>query len=52
VRLLLFGMLNWSSHWYRAEGPMSVDQLAEAAVNMLLNAPCTTGSTARKGARK
>ena len=37
VRLLLFGMLNWSSHWYRADGPMSVDELADAAVAMLLN---------------
>lgn len=39
VRLLLFGMLNWSSHWYRGDGPMSVDELADAAVAMLLNAP-------------
>ncbi len=39
VRLLLFGMLNWSSHWYRADGDLSVDQLADAAVAMLLRAP-------------
>jgi len=37
VRLLLFGMLNWSSHWYKPEGLLSVDALAEAAVDMLLN---------------
>lgn len=37
VRLLLFGMLNWSSHWYRADGELSIDALADAAAAMLLN---------------
>jgi len=36
VRLLLFGMLNWSGHWYRPDGPLSVDQLADSAVALLL----------------
>jgi len=36
LRLLLFGMLNWSGHWYRADGPLTVDQLAESAVGLLL----------------
>ena len=49
VRLLLFGMLNWSSHWYRADGDLSVDALAEAAVAMLLNA---APAASAKGARK
>lgn len=39
VRLLLFGMLNWSSHWYRSDGELTVDALADAAVNMLLHKP-------------
>ena len=39
VRLLLFGMLNWSSHWYRPDGALSVDELADAAVALLLHAP-------------
>lgn len=39
VRLLLFGMLNWSSHWYRADGDLSVDELADATVAMLLHGP-------------
>lgn len=39
VRLLLFGMLNWSSHWYRPDGALSVDELADAAVAMLLVRP-------------
>ena len=49
VRLLLFGMLNWSSHWYRSDGDLSVDALAEAAVAMLLNA---APAASAKGARK
>ena len=36
VRLLLFGMLNWSSQWYRSDGPLSIDQLADQAVALLL----------------
>ncbi len=39
VRLLLFGMLNWSSHWYRPDGKLSVDELADAAVAMLIARP-------------
>lgn len=39
VRLLLFGMLNWSSHWYKPEGTLSVDELADAAVAMLIARP-------------
>lgn len=45
VRLLLFGMLNWSSHWYRADGDLSVDALADAAAAMLLNQAETKGAT-------
>ncbi len=36
LRLLLFGMLNWSGHWYRHGGPLTVDQLADSAVALLL----------------
>lgn len=37
VRLMLFGMLNWSGYWYRPDGALSVDALAESAVGMVLN---------------
>jgi hypothetical protein len=37
VRLMLFGMLNWSGYWYRPDGALSVEALAESAVGMLLN---------------
>ncbi len=36
LRLFLFGMLNWSGHWYRPDGPLAVDQLADSAVALLL----------------
>ena len=36
LRLLLLGMLNWSGHWYRPDGPLTVDQLADSAVALLL----------------
>jgi len=39
VRLLLFGMLNWSKHWYRADGKLSLDELADSALALLLGAP-------------
>ena len=37
VRLFLFGMLNWSSQWYRPDGALSLDEIAEAAAGLLLN---------------
>lgn len=39
VRLLLFGMLNWCKHWYRPDGKLSLDQLADSAVALLLGEP-------------
>jgi AcrR family transcriptional regulator len=36
VRLFLFGMLNWSSQWYRPDGELSLDQMTDCALMMLL----------------
>ncbi len=36
VRLLLFGMLNWTTQWYRADGLLSLDELADASIALLL----------------
>jgi AcrR family transcriptional regulator len=36
VRLFLFGMLNGCSHWYRPGGALSVDEVAAAAMVLLL----------------
>ena len=41
LRLLLFGMLNWSGYWYRPDGPLTVDQLADSAVDLVLGHPGT-----------
>lgn len=35
LRLLLFGMLNWSKHWYRRDGKLSLDDLADSALALL-----------------
>lgn len=36
LRLLLFGMLNWSGQWYRRDGELSLDEIAEAAADLIL----------------
>jgi AcrR family transcriptional regulator len=36
LRLFLFGMLNWANQWYRPDGELSLDDIAEAAVELLL----------------
>jgi AcrR family transcriptional regulator len=36
VRLFLFCMLNWSSQWYRPDGELSLDQMTDCALTMLL----------------
>lgn len=41
VRLLLFGMLNGCSHWYRPGGTLSVDGIAAAAMALLLRPQAT-----------
>lgn len=36
VRLYIFGMLNWTTQWYRRDGPLSLDELADQALEMIL----------------
>ena len=38
VRLLLFGMLNWTPQWYRADGGQSLDQMTDCVMGLLLGA--------------
>ena len=38
VRLLLFGMLNWTPQWYRADGGQSLDQMTDCVMTLLLGA--------------
>lgn len=36
LRRLLMGALSWTTTWFRPEGPMPLDQLAEEALHMVL----------------
>lgn len=36
LRRFLTGALSWTTTWYRAEGSMSLDQLAEAALTLVI----------------
>ncbi|MGR2662369.1 TetR/AcrR family transcriptional regulator [Chromobacterium haemolyticum] len=36
LRRTLLGSLQWSVQWYRSEGPLSVDQLAERMLDLVL----------------
>ena len=38
MRLLLFGMLNWTPQWYRADGGLSLDQMTDGVMTLLLGA--------------
>ncbi|AYC33306.1 TetR/AcrR family transcriptional regulator [Pseudomonas cavernae] len=36
LRRFLTGALSWTNTWFRAEGPMSLDQLADEALNLVI----------------
>ena len=36
VRLLILGAVNWAGTWYRAEGRLSLDQIAEGTARLFL----------------
>ena len=38
MRRLLTGALSWTTTWFRADGPMSLDQLAEEALALVIKA--------------
>ena len=38
MRLLLFGMLNWTPQWFRADGGLSLDQMTDCVMTQLLGA--------------
>ena len=56
--MMLFGMINWTHTWYRPDGPIGPEQLADLAADLFLHGLCpsacdeqekswTWGSTAR-----
>lgn len=38
-KLLMFGTLNWTAQWYRRNSGMSIEELAEQAVQFILRTP-------------
>ena len=46
----LLGMINWLSRWYRADGPLSEEQVADQVVNIALNG-LTRPAARRRGLR-
>jgi hypothetical protein len=39
LRRFLTGALSWTTTWYRPDGPMTLDSLAEEALAMVIRAP-------------
>lgn len=37
ITMMLFGMVNWTYTWYRPEGPIKPEQLADMAAELFLN---------------
>jgi AcrR family transcriptional regulator len=38
--MMLFGMINWTYTWYRPDGPLHPEQLADLAADLFLNGLC------------
>jgi hypothetical protein len=36
LTMLFFGMINWTHTWFRPEGPVSGEALADMAVDLML----------------
>jgi len=37
LRLFLFGLLNWTTQWYKPDGRLSLDEIATAAADFILS---------------
>jgi AcrR family transcriptional regulator len=40
VTMMLFGMINWTHTWYRPDGPIGPEQLADLAADLFLRGIC------------
>ncbi|MCG7533315.1 TetR/AcrR family transcriptional regulator [Psychrobium sp. MM17-31] len=45
LRRLLNGAINWSLNWYKADGDLSLEQLADMTLQMVLNTEATKQTT-------
>jgi AcrR family transcriptional regulator len=48
LAMMLFGMLNWTFTWLRADGPLTYDDMADVAIEVFLHG--VTDSTAQQAA--
>ena len=49
ITMMLFGMINWTYTWYRPDGPLKPEQLADLAADLFLGGLCQ--STGREAAK-
>jgi AcrR family transcriptional regulator len=40
ITMMLFGMINWTHTWYRLDGPIAPEQLADLAADLFLRGLC------------
>jgi AcrR family transcriptional regulator len=40
ITMMLFGMINWTYTWYRPDGPIGPEQLADLVADLFLNGLC------------
>jgi AcrR family transcriptional regulator len=40
ITMMLFGMINWTYTWYRPDGPLAPEQLADLAADLFLRGLC------------
>ena len=48
--MAILGMMNWTYHWFREDGPKSASQVATEFANLILTGLTSTDATARKSA--
>jgi TetR/AcrR family transcriptional regulator len=48
VTMSLFGMLNWHSMWFRADGPMTREAYAELVTDLILAGARDVASPSRR----
>ncbi|HKR23865.1 MAG TPA: TetR/AcrR family transcriptional regulator [Allosphingosinicella sp.] len=51
LAMLFFGMINWTHTWFRAEGRVSAESLAEMAVDLMLGGLLSSPAFAGEGDR-
>jgi AcrR family transcriptional regulator len=50
LAMILFGMINWTFTWLRAEGPLSYEDMAQVVAEIFLRGVIDTAATQRRAA--